>query len=66
MRKSVIKGIFSLALSAMRSIGARSLDVGEKAPPFEAPSNRGIVRLADYLGKRNVLLAFYFVDFTPV
>lgn len=66
MRKSVIKGIFSSALSAMRSIGARSLDVGEKAPPFEASSNRGIVRLADYLGKRNVLLAFYFVDFTPV
>lgn len=65
MRKSVIKGIFSSALSAMSSIGARSLDVGEKAPPFEAPSTSGTVRLADYLGKRNVLLAFYFVDFTP-
>ncbi len=45
---------------------ASALEVGDTAPLFEAPSTRGVVRLADYRGKANVVLAFYFADFTPV
>ena len=41
-----------------------ALEAGEKAPDFEAESTAGTVRLKDYLGSRNVLLAFYFKDFT--
>lgn len=40
------------------------LNVGEKAPLFEASSTHGTIRVADYLGKKIVILAFYFKDFT--
>lgn len=36
----------------------------DRAPDFEAESTEGAIRLADYLGKKNVLLAFYFKNFT--
>ena len=43
---------------------AFGLSAGEKAPLFEAPSTHGTIRLADYLGKKPIILAFYFKDFT--
>jgi hypothetical protein len=45
-------------------VQAFGLSVGEKASLFEAPSTHGTIRLADYLGKKPVILAFYFKDFT--
>jgi len=44
---------------------AQALGVGEKAPGFIAESNQGEVTLGQYLGKKNVLLAFYFAINTP-
>jgi len=44
---------------------AAAVDIQGKAPVFEAESTTGTIRLADYLGKKNVLLAFYFKNFTP-
>lgn len=41
-----------------------SVEVGDKAPVFEAESTMGTIRLNDYLGKKNVLLAFYYKNFT--
>jgi len=42
------------------------VQVGEKAPDFELPSTIGEkVRLSESLGKP-VVLAFYFLDFSPV
>jgi peroxiredoxin Q/BCP len=49
---------------ALTAIGAQALEVGQKAPSFEAQSTHGTVRLADYLGKQNLVLAFYYADFT--
>jgi len=66
MRRSVFKGVVAMALVALSSIWAHALEVGEKAPPFEAPSTQGTIRLADYQGKKDVVLAFYLDDFTPV
>jgi peroxiredoxin Q/BCP len=43
---------------------ARALEVGQPAPPFEAESSTGKIVLADFQGKKNLLLAFYFADFT--
>ena len=40
--------------------------IGSQAPLFDAASTTGSVRLADLLGRGNVVLAFYFKDFTPV
>ena len=45
---------------------AFALSVGDKAPGFEAPSTHGNVILAEYKEKKNVVLAIYYADFTPV
>lgn len=45
---------------------ADSLNVGDKAPMFDAESTAGTISLENYLGKKNVVLAFYYADFTPV
>ncbi len=43
-----------------------SLEVGDKAPSFTAQSTHGEVSLADFAGKKNVVLALYFAVFTSV
>lgn len=49
------------------------IQVGADAPDFELPSNElensqpgKKIRLSDYRGKKNVVLAFYPLDFSPV
>jgi len=42
------------------------LDVGDKAPLFSGNSTQGKIQSADFLGKKNVVLALYFAIFTPV
>lgn len=46
----------------------KTLKVGDQAPDFELPSHRGDekVRLSDFRGKKNVVLVFYPLDWTPV
>ncbi len=65
MKKSILKSLATAASIALGSVGAHALEIGEKAPTFEAPSTRGPVRLAEHLGRRHVVLAFYYADFTP-
>lgn len=45
------------------------LQIGDNAPDFELPSHleKGKkVRLSDFRGKQNVVIAFYPLDWTPV
>ena len=46
----------------------RTLKVGDQAPDFELPGHRGgeTFKLSDYRGKKNVVLVFYPLDWTPV
>jgi peroxiredoxin len=46
----------------------QTLKVGDQAPDFELPGHRGSekVRLSDFRGKKNVVLVFYPLDWTPV
>ena len=44
---------------------APGLSVGDKAPDFTLPDQNGTkVSLSDFLGKKNVVLAFYVLAFT--
>ncbi len=44
-----------------------SLEIGEKAPEFSLPSTiKQDIALSDYKGKKNVLIMFYPLNFTPV
>ncbi len=43
------------------------LQVGDKAPDFRLPDHTGgYVRLSDFQGKKNVVIAFYPLAWTPV
>jgi len=64
MKKGVL--LFRVFLIAMIPSHALGLDVGETAPMFEANSTQGKIRLADYGGKHNAVLALYFAAFTQV
>jgi peroxiredoxin len=46
----------------------QTLKVGDTAPDFELPGHRDNekVRLSDFRGKKNVVLVFYPLDWTPV
>ena len=45
---------------------ARALEVGEPAPDFSLPDQSGkTVRLKDFRGQSNVIVAFYVMAFTP-
>lgn len=46
----------------------QTLKVGDPAPDFELPGHRGgeTFKLSDLRGKKNVVLVFYPLDWTPV
>ena len=48
-----------------RTIPHTNLKVGDMAPDFTLPDNQGHqVKLSDFRGKKNVILAFYVLAFT--
>jgi peroxiredoxin len=45
----------------------KKLKIGDMAPDFSLPSHLGgRIKLSGFRGKRNVLVAFYPLDWTPV
>ncbi len=53
------------ALGIATGTWAADLKVGDKAPDFTLPDQNGNkVHLADFQGKKNVVLAFYVLAFT--
>ena len=45
---------------------AAALEVGDKAPDFDLPSTQeGKFKLSSMVGKKNVIVQFYVLDFTP-
>ena len=55
-----------LAIQALFPAPVFALAAGDMAPLFRAPSTKGPVGIEDFRGKMNVVLAYYFRDFTPV
>lgn len=66
-----IFGIFLMTIMLVGSLAARNLSVGDEAPdftlPYASPDTIDFdgVRLSDYQGKQNVILAFYPADWSP-
>lgn len=64
-RASVPALLLSMAL-ALASGMAGALEVGEKAPGFELASTRGgKLASAGLEGRKNMVVQFYVLDFTP-
>ena len=58
-------GLFALALGIPTLASAAALRVGDKAPNFTLPDQNGReISLSQFLGKKNVVLAFYVLAFT--
>lgn len=56
---------FSLARPQQQAIAHTTLKVGDMAPDFTLPDNSfKPVKLSDFRGKKNVILAFYVLAFT--
>jgi len=52
-------------LGATMTAQAAAPNVGEKAPDFSLPDQNGKqVKLSDFAGRKNVVLAFYVLAFT--
>jgi peroxiredoxin len=51
-----------------RAARTPTLRVGDAAPDFDLPGHRGEerVRLSDFRGRKNIVLAFYPLDWTSV
>ena len=57
--------VFALSLAGLPGSSA-AVEVGEKAPDFElATSTEGKFKLSSFAGKKNVVVMFYVLDFTP-
>ena len=56
---------FFFAAWGQSSPSMTTLKVGDEAPDFELPDHNGNkVKLSDFRGKKNVVLAFYVLAFT--
>lgn len=63
--KRILVSLSVLAVLASASLRAMP-QIGDLSPRFEAmDQNTNYVKLADYLGKKNVILYFYPKDFSP-
>ena len=58
--------VVTALLLALSSGLAGAIEVGEKAPDFELASTQGgKFKLSEMAGKKNVIVQFYVLDFTP-
>lgn len=64
-RNALAAGLIALVLALPAVSQGATLRVGDKAPNFTLPDQNGkSVSLSQYLGKQNVILAFYVLAFT--
>jgi peroxiredoxin len=64
-RGFVAATVLALALTGLPGTAA-AVEVGDKAPDFDLPSTKGkTFKLSDLAGKKNVVIQFYVIDFSP-
>ena len=57
--------IFTMVLLLLMPLSAQAVGIGDKAPLFNAVSDKGEIELEDYIGEKNVIISFYFAINTP-
>ncbi len=66
VKKALLLSILAAALMLASAPSAPAVEVGDKAPDFTLPSTQGgKFKLSELQGKKNVLVQFYVLDFTP-
>jgi peroxiredoxin len=64
-RNSILAVVLAFLLFALPGLVA-AVEVGDKAPDFDLASTKGgKLQLAGLAGKKNVIVQFYVIDFTP-
>ena len=68
--KSIKRAMLTLALALpfflATVISTPAVELGSKAPDFELSSTQGgKLKLSSLAGKKNVIIQFYVLDFTP-
>lgn len=65
-RRRFIPALLLTLFLAAGSAPAAAVEVGDKAPDFTLPSTKGgKFSLSGLAGKKNVIIQFYVLDFTP-
>jgi len=60
-----VAGALAAAVVVPMLAGAAELKIGDRAPDFSLPDQDGrVVKLSDFKGRKNVVLAFYVLAFT--
>ena len=66
MRRIAFVSVAVVVLLALTMSLAAAVEVGDRAPDFELPSTQGgMLKLGSFLGKKNLLIEFYVLEFTP-
>ena len=66
MGKVKLIGLLVAFMFLFQPLIASAVEVGQKAPDFELRSTEGgKLTLSSFRGKKNVLIEFYVLDFTP-
>ena len=66
MRRIAFVSVAVVVLLALTMSLAAAVEVGDRAPDFELPSTRGgMLKLGSFFGKKNLLMEFYVLEFTP-
>jgi len=65
-RSTILAAVLAFSMLALPGMVA-AVEVGEKAPDFDLPSTKdgGKFKLSSFAGKKNVVVQFYVLDFTP-
>ena len=66
MRRIAFVSVAVAVLLALTMSLAAAVEVGDRAPDFELPSTQGgMLKLGSFLAKKNLLIEFYVLEFTP-